>query len=72
MINPKKNDQTKIGWVSNKCVITFEKVRILIPIPVNKANKKLPFTCCQAAFNPSFLRVFKTDKFTLLMLSINS
>ena len=61
-----------MGWVSNKWVITLEKVKMLIPIPDNKANKKLPFTCSQAAFNQSFFNVFNTERFTLLMLSINS
>ena len=37
---------------------TLEKVSTLIPIPVTSANKKLPFICSQAVFNPSFFIIF--------------
>mgnify|MGYP006921026027 CR=1 FL=1 len=57
IIKPKKNDQTIIGCVSNKCVIILEKVKILIPIPVSSANKKEPLACFQVAFIPSFFNV---------------
>ena len=66
MINPKKNDQTSIGCVSSKCVITFENVSTLIPIQSLKLIRNYHFTCSQAAFRPSFFSVFKGRKIYII------
>ncbi len=70
--NPKKKDQTKMGWLSKRCVIIFEKVKILIAIPNNNASKKLPLIAAQVAFKPFCLTPFSAEKLILLILSINS
>ena len=70
--NPKKNDQTKIGWVSSRCVMTFEKVRTLTPIPEISAKRKFPLIAPQVAFMPFCFKCLITSKLILLMLLINS
>ena len=52
-ISPKKNDHNNIGWLARRYNTTLEKVKILMIMPLNSANKKPPFICCQAAFKPS-------------------
>ena len=66
--SPKKKDHNGMGWFSNNQLISLARDRTLMPIPNIRARRKLPLSLVQKALIPSVLKVFKRDRFTLLML----
>ena len=60
--SPKKKAQSRIGSLCKSHLIILANDKILMAIPENKANRKLPFIDLQADLKPSFFQTLNTLK----------
>src|SRR5690606_7087050 len=66
-INPKKNDQVRIGCVSRKYNISLASEKRLVRMPATTASRKLPLIFFQNAFSLKLSSSFMACKSIALM-----
>ena len=72
MINPKKKDQIKTGWLSNRYFNPFASENTLIPIPSKTLKRKVPLMAFQNSAILKLKRSLMALRFTDLIELINS